>query len=215
MKRAAPFFTVILGMVLSCIGQTAPDADVSRRSVRLMLPGASCPEIFSGLAMMNKLPTGFQQRAGAAGAESEGKHDVLFQNGIHLGMLMTGLMQDCPGYSWSGGNVLSISPSPREGSVLDVVIPQLNAEQVSAQDLLDRLFETPEVKRYLKDQKISRRTADQPLSSNYPDPKKYSFSFSNRSVRDILNHIVTTTRYKIGIHQGPEGAGREVNVRIF
>jgi hypothetical protein len=216
MKRLVSIIALVtLCMAAPGIGQAVPAGDVSRRSIKLEIRGASCPEIISMIALMNKLPTGFQQRSGAASAESEQKRDVLFPNRISVGMLMTSLMPECPGYSWSGGGVLSVFPMPREASVLDVVIPEFTVEDLNPEEMLDRVFETPEVKRYLKDQKISRRTADKALSTAAPDTRKYRFTLSNKTVRDVLNSIVATTGYKIWVHQGPTGPDRSINVRIF
>jgi hypothetical protein len=205
----------ILGTLKPAIGQTASVGDVSKRSIRLEMRGVGCPEIISAIAMLNKLPTGFQQRSGAAAAEAEKKRDVLFPNSISVGMLMTFLMPDCPGYSWSGGSVLSVFPTPKEDSVLDVVIPQFAAEDLNPAETLDRIFETPEVKKYLKEKNLSRSTGLKGLTSAVPDSGKYRFIFSNKSVRDMLNDIVVTTGYKIWIHQGPAGQNRTINLGIF
>ena len=213
-KLASIIALIILGTALFCTGQTVPAGDVSKRSVKLEIRGADFTEIISTTAMMHKLPTGFQQTS-AASAECEKKRDVLFPNRVQVGMLMTFLMPECPGYSWSGGDVLSVFPSPKEDSVLDVVIPEFAVEQLNLEETLDRIFELPEVKRYLKDKKLSRSTAHKGLSTATSDAGKYRFAFTKKSVRDILNHIVATTGYKIWVHQGPAGPDREINVRIF
>ena len=59
---------VILGSVSHGIGQTVPAGDVSRRSVKIEVRGASFSELIPMIAMTNKLPTGFQQTSAAASA---------------------------------------------------------------------------------------------------------------------------------------------------
>jgi hypothetical protein len=216
MKRLAPIVILaVLGTFTPAAGQRAPAGDVSNRVIRLQFPSVDFAELIPMMAMMNKLPMGFQQRAGQVEKGCEMKRDVLFPNGIQVGMFMSSLLPDCPGYSWSGGSVLSVFPSPKEDSVLDVKIPEFAVEQLTPEETLDRIFELPEVKRYLKDKKLSRTTAHKGLSTAILDPKKYRFTFTNKSVRDVLNHIVTTTGYKVWVHQGPAGKDREINVRIF
>lgn len=213
-KLTAVVTLSILSLVSSGTAQPVPAGDVSRRAIRLDIRGASCPEIISAIALMNKLPTGFQQRAGTAAVELEKKRDVLFPNRIALGMFMPMLMPDCPGYSWSGGSALHVFPAPKEESVLDVVIPEFAVEDLNPQEIVDRIFESAEVKKFLKDQKISRSTAGKGLSAAVPDAGKYRFAFNGKSVRDILNHLVVVSGYKIWVHQGPS-SDRSISLSIF
>ncbi len=216
MKGLAPIIILaILGTFTPAAGQRAPVGDVSNRVIRLQFPSVDFAELIPMMAMINKLPTGFQQMAGPVERGCELKRDVLFPNGIQVRTFMTFLLPDCPNYSWSGGTVLSVFPSPKEDSVLDVVIPEFAVEQLNPEETLDRIFELPQVKRYLKDKKLSRTTAHKGLTTATADAGKYRFSFANKSVRDMLNHIVTTTGYKVWVHQGPAGKAREINVRIF
>ena len=208
---------IVLAFIVSltpALGQAAVAGDVSSRSISIETRGSDFTEIILTLSMMNKLPTGFQQTS-AASPECEKKRDVVFPNRVQVRMLMSFLMPDCPAYSWSGGKVLSVFPKAKEASVLDVVIPEFAVEELNPEEALDLIFESPEVRRYLKDQKVSRSTAHKSLINAVAHPQKYRFAFTKKSVRDMLDHIVTTTGYKIWIHQGPIGSDREINVRVF
>lgn len=146
MKRLAPIvFSIVLGIVTPVIGQSG---DVSQRFIKTDIPGTDFSELILMIAKTNKLPTGFQQTSGKASPECEKKRDVLFPKGVHVRMFMTAVMDDCPGFSWSGGNVLSVFPTPKEDSVLNVVVPELAVEDLSAEEILDRIFASPAVVRY-------------------------------------------------------------------
>lgn len=202
--------------VVAAVGAAmAQGADVAKRMVTLDARDSTCPEIISMLAMMNKIPTGFQQRAGAAEAELERKRNVSFPRPLPLPILMNAVTSECSGYAWSGGSVLNVFPTPKEDSVLDVTLSKFEAANITAEAALERIFESPEVKRYLKEKKLSRSTAHQGLSSADSNAAKLSLTAANRSVRDILNQIVATSSQKIWVYQGPAGKSTEINLRVF
>lgn len=215
MKRLLQFVIIAAGVAATVSAQPAAASDVSRRMVMLEVRDAACPEIISTLAMMNKLPTGFQQKAGTAEAELERKRDVVFPRAVPLPLLMNAVTGECPGYSWSGGSTLNVFPTPKEQSVLDVTLVKFDVSGLTAEATLDRIFGSPEVKRYMEENKLSRSIAHKGLTSSNANAAKFTLAVANKSVREILNHMVANADQKIWIYQGPAGKERELNLRMF
>ena len=111
-----------------------------------------------------------------------------------------------PHYTWKDVNgAINIVPIADKEPLLDVLIKDFRAADLTTDEISCAITESPEVKAALSEFGLRRNDTDIIPSGKPKNPKRYSFRLRDVSVRDALNYVIRTTdnRYWVLYRLGP------------
>lgn len=182
------------------VAQTMQQIPLKERRISMRVQQKPFPEILVELSRKHQIPIGFQV---SDSKESDGCNkplDISFQE-AGIVQVMNSLASICTAYSWEiSDEVVNVFPIVKHKSVLDAIIPRIIVSDQTSDEILGHLFDIKEVKRELQSSGLRWDTTTSSLQGGAKNPPKHSFSQLNKSLKDIMNYIVSHTENRFWIY---------------
>lgn len=195
------------------IKQSAPS--LKEVTLSVSLNGKNFQDSLVELSRKYKVPIGFQVTDNVEPDVCSQKFDMQFEESS-IERIMSRLITTCPVYSWAiFDETINVFPAAKERSLLDAVVNSISIESKSSDEILNRLFELEEIENTLENCGLTRDTTTSSLQGEPKQSPKLSFVLKNKSVREIMNHLLISTNENAWIYYRLSNDKRLFSLRFF
>jgi len=191
------------------------NCSTENRRIDLSVHQKNFQEILVELSRKHRFPIGWQVASDDEMPVCKHPVDVQLRN-VDINQIMTKVISICPSYSWEFvDGVVNVYPAVKENTILDTKIEIVQVGNKTSVEILDAIFELPDIKAQMTSTETTRDTTMPFWNSDSNTASRFSVELTNTNVRRLLNYLVTNTNQRAWIYYKVKDSQNRFALRFF